>query len=403
VPYEKFTWGKLEPDTPKYIIDPTRRSSRRWCPVRTRRWGRLMDMTTWLWLLLGLAALLVGAEFLVRGASRLATRVGISPLVVGLTIVAIGTSSPEIAVSVGASLDGQGDIALGNVIGSNIFNVLVILGLSALITPLRVQQQLVRLDVPLMVAVCILAWLLSLDESLGRIDGAVLFVIAIAYTVFLIVQSRRESSVAVIEEYANEFDPRGMVAKLPVQLAMIAVGLVMLVAGANWLVDAAVTMARALGVSELVIGLTIIAAGTSLPEVATSVLAAVRGERDIAVGNVVGSNLFNIMAVLGISSLVAPGGIPVAEAVRDFDLPVMIAVALACLPIFFTGNLVARWEGGLFLAYYVFYVAWLLLVATGSPLTETWSDAMTFFVIPLTFITLAVFGYREWTGRKVRH
>lgn len=361
-----------------------------------------MTAMTWLWLLLGLVLLLAGAEFLVRGASRLATRIGISPLVVGLTVVALGTSSPEIAVSVGASLNDQGDIALGNVIGSNIFNVLVILGLSALITPLVVQQQLVRLDVPLMIVVSVLVWLLAMDESLGRLDGGLLLGIAIAYTTFLIIQSRRESSAVVIEEYSDEFRATGMMTRLPVQLAMIAIGLVMLIAGANWLVESAVTMARAFGVSELVIGLTIVAAGTSLPEVATSVLAALRGERDIAVGNVVGSNLFNIMAVLGISSLVAPSGIPVAEAVQQFDFPVMIGVALACLPIFFTGNVIARWEGAVFIAFYVFYVAWLLLVATGSALTETYGDAMLFFVIPLTFMTLGVFGYREWSVAR-RH
>ena len=361
-----------------------------------------MTAMTWLWLLLGLVLLLAGAEFLVRGASRLATRIGISPLVVGLTVVALGTSSPEIAVSVGASLNDQGDIALGNVIGSNIFNVLVILGLSALITPLVVQQQLVRLDVPLMIVVSVLVWLLAMDESLGRLDGGLLLGIAIAYTTFLIIQSRRESSAVVIEEYSDEFPATGMMTRLPVQLSMIAIGLVMLIAGANWLVESAVTMARAFGVSELVIGLTIIAAGTSLPEVATSVLAALRGERDIAVGNVVGSNLFNIMAVLGISSLVAPSGIPVAEAVQQFDFPVMIGVALACLPIFFTGNVIARWEGAVFIAFYVFYVAWLLLVATGSALTETYGDAMLFFVIPLTFMTLGVFGYREWSVAR-RH
>ena len=355
-----------------------------------------MTVMTWLWLLLGLAALLVGAEFLVRGASRLATRIGISPLVVGLTVVALGTSSPEIAVSVGASLNGQGDIALGNVIGSNIFNVLVILGLSALITPLVVQQQLVRLDVPLMIIVSLLAWFLAMDGYLGRLDGALLFLAAITYTVFLIAQSRRETSTAVINEYADEFVASGAMSRLPVQLGMIAIGLVMLVAGANWLVESAVIMARAFGVSELVIGLTILAAGTSLPEVATSVLAALRGERDIAVGNVVGSNLFNIMAVLGLSSLVAPEGIHVREAVQQFDFPIMIAVSLACLPIFFTGKLIARWEGALFLAYYLVYVGWLVLVATGSALTETYADAMLFFVLPLTAITLLVFGFREW-------
>lgn len=353
-----------------------------------------MSLATLLWLLLGLAALLVGAELLVRGASRLAARFGISSLVIGLTVVALGTSSPEIAVSIDASLAGQGDIALGNVIGSNIFNVLVILGLSALITPLLVQQQLVRLDVPLMIGVCVLAWLFSLDDALGRVDGMVLLAIAVAYTLFLIIKGRQEMPG---DDAGAEDDvkPESWV----VQVLLIGAGLGLLVAGAGWLVESAVAIARSFGVSELVIGLTIIAAGTSLPEVATSVMAALRGERDIAVGNVVGSNLFNIMAVLGLASLIAPGGIAVREAVQEFDFPIMIAVAVACLPIFFTGNLISRWEGALFLAYYVVYVTWLLLSATGSAVTETYADALIFFAIPLTFVTLAIFGMREWQAR----
>ncbi|MBW3567539.1 MAG: sodium:calcium antiporter, partial [Proteobacteria bacterium] len=224
-----------------------------------------MSLQTVLLLLGGFVALLAGAEGLVRGASRLAARFGISPLVIGLTVVAMGTSAPEIAVSVGASLQGQGDIALGNVIGSNIFNVLFIIGLSALITPLVVQQQLVRVDVPLMIVISILAWMLSLDGMLGRVDGSLLFGGVVAYTVFLITQSRRESRVEVHAEYAIEFDEAAAAAaedksanNLPLQLLLIVAGLGLLVLGANWLVDAAVIIALAFGVSELVIGLTVI-------------------------------------------------------------------------------------------------------------------------------------------------
>ena len=360
-----------------------------------------MSLETLLLLGGGLVALLVGAEGLVRGASGLAARFGISPLVIGLTVVALGTSSPEIAVSVGASLKGQGDIALGNVIGSNIFNVLFILGLSAMVTPLVVQQQLVKLDVPLMIVVSALVWVLALDDALGRLDGALLFGGAVAYTGFLIRQSRRERNPVVISEYTEEFGSAGNSepGRAPVQVVFLLAGLALLVLGADWLVEGAVTLARAFGVSELIIGLTVIAAGTSLPEVATSILAAVRGERDIAVGNVVGSNLFNIMAVLGIGALVSPAGIAVNEAVQQFDFPVMFAVALACLPIFFTGHLIARWEGALFFAYYIFYTLWLILSATDSRFTETYGDAMLFFVMPLTFVTLLIVGVREWRHR----
>lgn len=356
-----------------------------------------MSLQILLLLLGGFAALLVGAEGLVRGAVGLAERFGISPLVIGLTVVAMGTSAPEIAVSVGASLQGQGDIALGNVIGSNIFNVLFILGLSALITPLVVRQQLVRLDVPLMVVVSVLVWMLSLDDQLGFIDGVLLFGGVIAYTIFLVVQSRREGKAAV--DNAQQEVAANPPGRAPVQVMYLLGGLALLVLGAGWLVEGAVTLARAFGISELVIGLTVVAVGTSLPEVATSIVAALRGERDIAVGNVVGSNIFNIMAVLGIAAIVAPEGIPVRAAVQEFDFPVMIAVAVACLPIFFTGHVIERWEGGVFLLYYFFYTAWLLLSATGHPFTETYADAMLYFVVPLTFITLAVFAFREWRGR----
>lgn len=352
-------------------------------------------MTTLLFLL-GLVLLVVGAESLVRGASKLASVLGISPLVIGLTVVAFGTSAPEMAVSAASALTGQADIALGNVVGSNIFNVLFILGLSALITPLVVAQQLVRLDVPLMIGVSIVALLLGLDGSVGRLDGIVLFAGIIAYTAFLIRQSRKESK-QVQEEYAQEYGgaekPSGRTWAL--NLGLIVAGLGMLVLGSKWLVDGAIVLAQRLGVSELIIGLTIVAAGTSLPEVATSVVASLRGERDIAVGNVVGSNIFNLLAVLGLAGIVAPAGVAVSQAALRFDIPVMIAVALACLPIFFTGNVIARWEGGLFLAYYAAYTLYLVLAATQHDSLGAFQQAMAWFILPLTAITLVVVGWRE--------
>jgi cation:H+ antiporter len=302
---------------------------------------------------LGLVLLIGGSEMLVRGASRLATAVGVSPLVVGLTVVAFGTSAPELAVSVQSALAGQSGLAVGNVVGSNILNVLLILGLSAVILPLTVAQQLIRLDVPLMIAASLLFFVFALDGVLGRGESGLLFAGAAAYTVFCIRQSRKESA-RVQQEYAEEFaDPapgkhgRGYVVG---QFALIAGGLLLLLLGARWLVDGAVTFARQLGVSELIIGLTIIAIGTSLPEIATTVMASLRGERDIAVGNVIGSNLFNLLVVIGVTGIVAPAGVTVPAAALRFDIPVMIAVAVACLPVFFSGGRIARWEGGLFLA-----------------------------------------------------
>jgi cation:H+ antiporter len=361
-----------------------------------------VDPVTLVLFVVGLALLIVGAELLVRGASRLATAVGISPLVVGLTVVAFGTSSPELAVTSQASFAGQADLALGNVVGSNVFNVLFVLGLSALAAPLIVSQQLVRLDVPIMVGASVLLFLLALDGTIGRLDGLLLFAGIVAYTGFLVRQSRRESA-AVKAEYEEAFGEPGDGApasggRLVVQVGFVAAGLALLVLGSRWLVEGAVAVATTLGVSELVIGLTIVAAGTSLPEVATSVLATVRGERDIAVGNVVGSSIYNVLAILGISGLVAPGGLPVAPSMLAFDIPVAIAVAVACLPIFFTGHLIARWEGALFLGYYAAYALYLILAATEHDALTAFGGVMLAFVLPLTAVTLAVLAVRSLRG-----
>ncbi len=358
-----------------------------------------MDTNTLVGLVIGLLGLLGGAELLVRGASRLALAAGISPLVVGLTVVAYGTSAPELAVSVQSAAAGQANIALGNVVGSNIFNVLFILGLSALITPLVVSVQLVRFDVPLMIGVALLLLLLGFDGTLGRLDGALLAGGALLYTVWSIVQSRRETrqaqeALAGASKPSSESSPSsGWLGSV----ALLLVGLTLLVVGANLLVNGAVAIAHAFGISELVIGLTIVAVGTSLPEVATSLMASIKGERDIAVGNVVGSNIFNILAVLGLSSLVAPQGISVSSVALQFDIPVMIAVSVACLPIFFTGYCIARWEGALFFAYYLAYTAYLVLHASNAAALPQFRTVM-LFVVPLTAITLVVLALRARTS-----
>jgi cation:H+ antiporter len=339
---------------------------------------------------LGLIALVAGANALVRGASKLALSFGISPLVVGLTIVAFGTSAPEVAVSVGAALDGRTDMAVGNVVGSNIFNVLFILGLSALISPLVVNAQLIRQEVPIMIGASLLLVVLAVDGRIGRPESALLLALLLAYTVFLIVQSRRETQ-ATRDEYAEALPPdREWDRHWAAQVGLVIAGLALLVVGSNWLVDAAVAFARALGVSELVIALTIVAAGTSMPEVATSVTAALKGERDIAVGNVVGSNTFNILGCLGVSGLVAGGGLPVPAAALSFDLWVLLAVAFACLPVFLSGREIARWEGGLFIGYYLAYTAFLVLAARQHQVLPAFSATMLSFVAPLTIVTLLV-------------
>lgn len=348
-------------------------------------------MITYLTLVAGLALLVLGAELLVKGASRIAAGFGIAPLIIGLTVVAFGTSAPEMAISVSSALKGESDIAVGNVVGSNIFNVLFILGVSALISPLLVSKQLVRVDVPIMVGVSLLAFAFSIDGRISFIEGAVLFAGILAYVAILIRIGRRSGEQGdAIEQSAH----------WAVDVALIAVGLALLILGSRWLVASAVKIAEAMGVSELVIGLTIVAAGTSLPEVATSIIATIRGQRDIAVGNVVGSNIFNILAVLGLTAMVAPGGLPVSAAAINFDYPVMLAVAVACLPIFFVGYTIARWEGAVFLGYYVAYTTYLILAATEHDALPEFSSAMLYFVLPLTVITAGVVLFREHSAHR---
>lgn len=348
----------------------------------------------------GLVFLIFGAEILVKGASRLAEGFGISRLVIGLTVVAFGTSSPELAVSIKSALAGQAGIAVGNVIGSNIFNVLFILGLSALIVPLAVSQKLVRFDVPLMIALSVLVLLFSLDGNLTRADGLMMVTGLAIYIAFLIFQSRKESARVRdvrVKELGNQ--ERSESSRLK-SILFVLCGLALLALGSRWLVEGAGAFAESMGVSELVVGLTIVSAGTSLPEVVTSIIAAVRGERDIAVGNVVGSNIFNLMGVLGVSSIIAPGGIEVSNAVTRFDLPVMIAVAFACLPIFFTDGVISRLEGVFLLAYYIVYTLYLILAAAHHDLLSRFSSVLLYFVIPLTIVTLIIVTAREIQRRK---
>ena len=338
--------------------------------------------------LAGTVLLIGGAEALVRGASGLAGRFGIPPLVVGLTVVAFGTSSPEMAVSVMSALKGQGDLAFGNVVGSNIFNVLFILGVSALIVPLVVARQLWRIDVPVMIGVSFLGAVIAADGMVSRLEGGILFAGIIAYTVFLLRMARREGAAAGVVASSTPHDP------VAIQFVLVIGGLGLLVLGSRWLVAGAVALAREFGLSELIIGLTIVAAGTSLPEVASSVVAAVRGQRDIAVGNVIGSNIFNILAVLGAAAVIAPAGVPVASAALRVDVPVMLAVAIACLPIFFTGFRIDRWEGALFLALYAAYTAFLVLDSQGHDAAGPFGTLMLLVVLPLVAVTLAVLAVR---------
>ena len=345
--------------------------------------------------IVGLVALVAGAELLVRGASRLALSFGVSPLVVGLTVVAFGTSAPEVAVSIGAALDGRSDIAVGNVVGSNIFNVLFILGVSALITPLIVDTQIIRQEIPIMIGASALLAALGLDGSLSWFDCGLLLILLVAYTVFLIWQSRRITASAA----PAPADPKEPSAHWLKQVILIVAGLGLLIAGSHWLVGAAIAFAKTLGVSDLVVGLTIVAAGTSMPEVATSITAALRGQRDIAIGNVIGSNIFNILGCLGLTGPVSANGLQIAPSLLNFDLWVMIATAFACVPICLSGREIARWEGVLFLGYYAAYATYLILAAQAHDALPAMSFVMLGFVLPITVVTLAVVALRQPAAR----
>jgi cation:H+ antiporter len=357
--------------------------------------------------LLGIAVLSVGAEFFVRGASRLAALFGISTLIIGLTVVAFGTSAPEVAVVVQAGFQGQGDMAFGNIIGSNISNFMFILGLSALLAPLVVSHRLVRLEVPLLLFISGAVFFAAYDRQISRMEGGLLVAGAVVYTIFIIRQSQAENK-HVKGGDSGKANPqigalvgdgkKGWVRNL----VMLAAGLLGLVLGANWLVNGASGIARILGVSDLVIGLTVVAVGTSLPELATSITATLRGERDLAIGNVIGSNLFNLLLVMGIGATLVPGGLPVPDSSISFDIPVMIAVTAACLPLFFSGYVISRWEGLVLLVYYAAYTAYLLLFSVEHDLLPAYSTVMLRYILPLTAILLAFVLARSFLLQRRR-
>lgn len=284
-------------------------------------------------------------------------------------------------------------------VGSNIFNILFILGVSALTVPLVASSQLVRLDVPVMIVVSALVWLLAADGDVGRAEGVALMAGLVGYTGFLAFLAKKQRPAPGSDETPA---PARSLRQLAISAASVVAGLVLLVMGAGWLVQGAVDLSRWLGVSELLIGLTIVAAGTSLPELATSLVAGIRGERDIAIGNVVGSNIFNMLGVLGASAAVASHGVAVDPAALRFDIPVMTAAAVACLPVFFTGGRISRPEGMLFLAYYVAYVVFLVLQATASPRLTPFANTMLCLVIPLT-LTGLICSVLDAVRRRRRH
>ncbi|HEK1686175.1 TPA: calcium/sodium antiporter [Pseudomonas putida] len=341
---------------------------------------------------LGLVLLVIGAELLVRAALRLATRLHVRPLIIGLSLVAFGSTAPQLTVSLQAAYQGAPDVAVGSVIGSNIFNVLVILGLAALIIPLRVSRQLVRLDIPLMIAASAVVYLLAANGELGRLEGALLLLGLLGYLGMLWHQSRH---------YARTYPAPDAARRSPGRFWSTVVlqtlfGLVLLSLGGHLLLEAAVEVATDLGLSERIIGLTVVAVCTSLPELAAALIAALRGEREIAVGTVIGSNLFNLLAVLGLTALTTPEPLTISPNALAFDLPVMLGVAVLSLPVFYSGYRITRAEGLVFLALYLAYGLHVVAFTTGMPLAGRLERLMLFYVMPVLAVVLLYTTLRAW-------
>ena len=346
--------------------------------------------TTTFWFILGLIALIWGAEILVRSSSKLAASLGVSKLVIGLTVVAFGTSAPELAVGIEAGLMNQPDILMGNVIGSNLTNTLLILGLASLIIPLQVHKNLIRFDLPVMITATGTLILLSLNNIITFWECVILFVCLIVYLYALV---RFSGKSRLTDEEIVE-------AGSPWLSGLLSVGgLVLLIAGARWMVESATIFAQMAGVSELVIGLTIVAIGTSLPEIVTSILAAVRGEKDLAVGGIVGSNILNILSVIGISGLFI-SGIPVQESLLEVEYIILLAVSVLCFPIFFTGRRIKRVEGAIFLTSYILYMFYLYFNSITSAFFPTYVNGIIYGFVPLVILYVFVALWIEFRSKN---
>lgn len=320
-------------------------------------------------LILGLVLLVAGAEIMVRGAARVSSMLGISPMVIGLTIVAIGTSTPELAVSISAGWKGQGGLGVGNIAGANVFVMLFVVGVSAAWRPLPLELQVLKLELPMIVVAAALMTLLAWDGQLTQLDGGVMLLGGMAYTVALVLMTRRASR-ANKREFREEYGPQSVKGTRSTwvgrvgYVTMLLAGIAMVVVGAEVLVRGAVSIAQWFGVSPAIIGLTVVAFGTSSPELVTTLVATYRNDRDVAVGNILGSGVYNILAILAIACIATPGGLPVERDLLSFDIPLMAGVALGAIPVFITGRRVSRVEGAFGIAIYIGYLAWLIVFRT---------------------------------------
>lgn len=318
-------------------------------------------LTAFAWCAAGLALLIGGAELIVRGGTSVAARLGIPPLIVGLTIVAIGTSMPELAVGIDAALRGEGELAAGNIVGANMVNILLILGLSALIQPLAIRSQTIRMDLPIIVIAALMLQAAVWNGTLSRLEGIIFVLAALAYTLLLLRAALREpkgkeTDPGEVEAAPSVTEPLNMMRSF----ALLVGGMVIVIIGADWMVNGSITLARRWGVSDAFIGLTVVAIGTTAPELITTLVATFRGKRDLAIGNLLGSSIYNILFILGIICIVA-GGISVGPALVHVEIPLMIAVALVLVPVFASGRKVTRLEGALFVSAYAAFLAFLII------------------------------------------
>lgn len=334
----------------------------------------------------------MGAELSVRAAVSLATTLQVRPLFIGLTFVALGSSAPQMAVGLQAAFTSSADIAVGSVVGSNIFNGLVTLGLCALIIPLRITRQMVRLEIPLMVAASTLVLALSWNGVLGPVDGATLLLGLLIYLLVIL----RQSGQRFAYRPSSGTEQSRKTGQVLLRLTALLGGIACVVLGSHLLVAASVVIALDLGLSERVVGLTVIAGSTSLPALTTSLIAALRGERDIAVANVIGSSLFNLLGVLGVTALIAPAPLSVSPNALDFDLPVMLGVAALCWPLFYSGYRVTRLEGLMLLALYLAYGLHIVSFTTGMPLADRLEGLMVRFVLPVFGAMVLLSTIKAW-------
>jgi cation:H+ antiporter len=346
--------------------------------------------------------LIGGAELFLKSVDKFGAAWSVSPVVMGLTVVAFATGAPELAISLQAAADGRPDLVLGNIIGSNIANILLILGVAGLYKPLNITNRIIKIDVPTVIGASLLLYFLAVDGSLSTLDGLIIISGLLLYSAFMYLQIRKDRKTNQ-QQRAEQPDTGESVTILfyGKYILLLLIGLVLIVMGSRWMVEAAVTIAEILGVSELIIGLTIVSIGTSLPEVATSLSSVRKGDADTAIANVMGSNLYNILLTLGLTVVIAPGALQVSADAIHFDLPIMVIVAASCLPLFWPGKHIGRPEAAGFLFYYASYITYLVLIALHHPFKEQMEWGMSRIIIPATVLLIIAKFISDYRRKKL--